>query len=326
MIVKSKDRESHTVNLRKFFERIKEYRLRLNPQKCTFGVSAEKLLGFLVSDRGIEVDPSKIKVILEMPPPKRDAIGSLLAHVVDEKNEKVIYYLSKRFHDYETRYIPIEKSCFALVWAVQKLRHIILPFQIWVVARMVPLKYLFEKPALSGRFSRWLILLVKFDLKYVARKTIKESVMSDFCAKNPIEGEDVKEDFPYEDILDIELGTWKMYFDKAVNQYENGIGVLLITPEGSHIPLAIKSNFKATNNMAEYEACIAGMEALRESGVKGVEVFRDSTLVITQVLKLWKVKEEHLKPYQQYLEDLIKTFDKIKYTTSLELKINLLIP
>ena len=70
MIVKSKDRESHTVNLRKFFERIKEYRLRLNPQKCTFGVTIGKLLGFPVSDRGIEVNPSKIKAILEMPPPK----------------------------------------------------------------------------------------------------------------------------------------------------------------------------------------------------------------------------------------------------------------
>ena len=65
-----KARESHTVNLRKFFERIKEYRLRLNPQKCTFGVTIGKLLGFPVSDRGIEVNPSKIKAILEMPPPK----------------------------------------------------------------------------------------------------------------------------------------------------------------------------------------------------------------------------------------------------------------
>ena len=57
---------------------------------------------------------------------------------------------------------------------------------------MDPLKYLFEKLALSGRLSRWLILLAKFDLKYVTRKTIKGSVMSDFCAKNPIEGEDGK--------------------------------------------------------------------------------------------------------------------------------------
>ena len=72
MIVKSKDRESHTVNLRKFFERIKKYRLRLNPQKCTFRVTAGKLFGFLVSNRGIKVNPSKIKAILEMPPSRSE--------------------------------------------------------------------------------------------------------------------------------------------------------------------------------------------------------------------------------------------------------------
>ena len=96
----------------------------------------------------------------------------------------------------------------------------------------------------------------------MARKTIKGSVVLDFCAKNPIEGEDGKEDFPDEDILDVELGTWKMYFDGAINQYRNGIRVLLITLKGFHIPLAIKLNFEATNNIVEYEACIAGMEAL----------------------------------------------------------------
>ena len=118
---------------------------------------------------------------------------------------------------------------------------------------MDPLKYLFEKPILSGGLSRWLILLVEFDLKCVARKTIKGSVMSNFCDENPIKGEDGKEDFSNEDILDIEFGAWKMYFDGAVNQYGNEIGILLVTPEGSHIPLAIKLNFEATNNMVYYK-------------------------------------------------------------------------
>ena len=77
----------------------------------------------------------------------------MLAQEDNEKNKKAIYYLSKKFHNYETRYTPIEKSSFALVWAVQKLRHIVLPFQIWVVAGMDSLKYLFEKPALSERLS-----------------------------------------------------------------------------------------------------------------------------------------------------------------------------
>ena len=44
----------------------------MNPQKCTFGATAGKLLGFLVSDRGIEVDPSKNEAILEMPSPKNE--------------------------------------------------------------------------------------------------------------------------------------------------------------------------------------------------------------------------------------------------------------
>ncbi|MEF8696030.1 UNVERIFIED_CONTAM: hypothetical protein ORL81_27485, partial [Bacillus cereus] len=48
------------------------YNMRLNPQKCTFGVTSGKLLGYVVSNRGIEADPSKIKAIIEMPPPKTE--------------------------------------------------------------------------------------------------------------------------------------------------------------------------------------------------------------------------------------------------------------
>ena len=75
--------------------------------------------------------------------------------------------------------------------------------------------------------------------------------MLEFCVENHIEGKNGKEDFPDKDIMDIKLEAWKMYFDGAVNQYGNGIGVLLITPDGSHIPLAVKLNIEETNNMVE---------------------------------------------------------------------------
>ena len=68
MIVKYKDREGHIPALWKFFERILFYKFQLNPKKCTFGVKSGKLLGFIVSQRGIEVNPNKIKAILEMKP------------------------------------------------------------------------------------------------------------------------------------------------------------------------------------------------------------------------------------------------------------------
>ena len=72
MIVKSKGCEGHIPTLRKFFERIWFYKLRLNPKKCTFEVTSEKLLGFMVSQKGIEVDLDKIKAIVEMKHPKTE--------------------------------------------------------------------------------------------------------------------------------------------------------------------------------------------------------------------------------------------------------------
>ena len=72
MIAKSKTEEEHLVNLRKLFKRHYKYWLRLNPAKCTFGVKSRKLLGFIISQKGIEVDPDKVKAILEMPEPRTE--------------------------------------------------------------------------------------------------------------------------------------------------------------------------------------------------------------------------------------------------------------
>ena len=63
MMVKSETREGNFEALDKFLARIKRYNLRLNPKKCVFGVTSGKLLGHIVSERGIEVDPEKIKAI-----------------------------------------------------------------------------------------------------------------------------------------------------------------------------------------------------------------------------------------------------------------------
>ena len=72
MIVKSRDRADHWAALERFFQRIKCFRLRPNPKKCTFGVTSGKLLGYMISERGIEVDPSKIRDILNMSPPQTE--------------------------------------------------------------------------------------------------------------------------------------------------------------------------------------------------------------------------------------------------------------
>ena len=67
MIARSQTEDDHLNHLYKLFERLKRYKLRLNPNKCTFGVRSRNLLGFVVSEKGIEVDPEKVKAIQQMP-------------------------------------------------------------------------------------------------------------------------------------------------------------------------------------------------------------------------------------------------------------------
>ena len=69
-LVKSVKRHTHLQDLGPILDRMKKFSLRLNPKKCAFGVPSGKLLGYIVSAKGIEVDPKKVQAIMDMPPPR----------------------------------------------------------------------------------------------------------------------------------------------------------------------------------------------------------------------------------------------------------------
>jgi len=132
-----------------------------------------------------------------------------------------------------------------------------------VYSKMDPIKYLFDKPILNGRIARWTLMLSEFDLKYIPLKVIKGRAVSDFLADNAVV-ESPNTDtltFPDEDIFHTELDIWNLYFDGASNHRGYGIGILIISPEGEHTILSIKLDFDVTNNGAEYEACLYGLQA-----------------------------------------------------------------
>ena len=97
-------------------------------------------------------------------------------------------------------------------------------------------------------------------------------VITDHLAHCSLEEvEEIQGDFSDEDIMKIEVESWKMYFDGATNQNGSGIGVLLTSPIGTHIPFSGRLNFLATNNATKYEACIMGLQAALGLGVKELE-------------------------------------------------------
>ncbi|XP_031378344.1 uncharacterized protein LOC116193739 [Punica granatum] len=398
MIAKSKEGEDHLVNLKRLFDRLKEYKLRLNPAKCTFGARSGKLLGFVVSERGIEVDPDKVKAIKELPPPssvrevrgflgrlnyiarfianltdkcqplfrllrknaaiewdeecqkafdtikaylvrppvlvpptpgrplvlyltvRRQSLGCMLGQEEESMHtERAIYYLSKKFTDGESNYSEIEKMCCALVWVMQRLRQYTLYHTVRLLSKADPLKYLLDSPSSTRNLAKWRCQLTEYDIEYVSRTSVKGQAIADHLAEFPIEDHTpINPDFPDEGILRVddegEEPGWKMYFDGAVNSTGSGIGAVLISPDGRYYPVAAKIDFPCTNNVAEYEACILGLQAAIDFKVKELEVFGDSMLTIFQTLGQWKTKDAKLVPYHEYLEKLTENFEDISFT------------
>ena len=70
MLVKSVRKNDHLNDLQETFNTLRSYNMKLNPSKCVFGVTVGKFLGFMVSQRGIEVNPEKVQAILELEPPR----------------------------------------------------------------------------------------------------------------------------------------------------------------------------------------------------------------------------------------------------------------
>ena len=84
---------------------------------------------------------------------------------------------------YETRYQEVEKICLAVIWASKKLRHYFQSYEIQVVAKESPLRYLQLAPSLVGKLGRWMVLLTEFDIQFVTRKVIKGRAIVEFLAQ-----------------------------------------------------------------------------------------------------------------------------------------------
>ncbi|KAG8480467.1 hypothetical protein CXB51_024656 [Gossypium anomalum] len=252
-----------------------------------------------------------------------NSMGCVLGqHDKSGRKKKVIYYLSKKFTECELRYSLIEKLCCTLVWTARRLRQYMLYHTIWLISKLDPLKYMMESNALNGRMARWQVLLSEFDIIYTSQKAIKGSAIVDFLASQAQEDyEPLNFDFPNEEIVYVAAAEedsakghcWKLNFDGASNAMGNGVGAVLVSPDGKHYPFTCKLDFDCTNNMAEYEACIMGLRVAIERMIKSLEVYGDSALVIYQLRGEWETRDSKLINYRRLVLGLVEEFDDITF-------------
>uniref|UniRef100_A0A2N9EQZ0 Uncharacterized protein n=1 Tax=Fagus sylvatica TaxID=28930 RepID=A0A2N9EQZ0_FAGSY len=328
MIAKSRTAQDHLTDLRKLFQRLKKYQLRLNPNKCAFGVTSGKLLGFIVSGRGIEIDPAKVQAIRSMPAPKTEKeIRSFLGRI-----------------NYIARFIAqLTATCEPLFKLLRKDgRPLILYLTVQETSMGCMLGQQDETGKkeqaiyyLSKKFTepetRYLLVektccalawaskkLRQYMLYYTTWLAIKGQAIADYLADYPSEQLELMDsEFPDEDVMTVDEdnhGRWKLYFDGAANSVGSGIGAVLVSPKGQQTPIAVKLGFDCTNNMTEYEACIVGLQAALEFGAYELEVFGDSLLIVSQTNGEWQARDPKLIPYQRYISRLVPKFKYITFT------------
>ena len=144
---------------------------------------------------------------------------------------------------------------------------------------------------MSGRIEKWAYALVEYDLAYESLRVVRGQIVADFIVEPQINDEH-----------DLEVGyvtctPWKLFFDGSTCNDGQRIGAILISPSGTIFEFSNRLEEERTNNQAEYEALQFGLEFLESMGVKYVEAYGDSLLVVQQVSKVCQCYSGSLNAY-----------------------------
>uniref|UniRef100_A0A2N9H0J4 Integrase catalytic domain-containing protein n=1 Tax=Fagus sylvatica TaxID=28930 RepID=A0A2N9H0J4_FAGSY len=209
---------------------IEKYQLRLNPNKCAFGVTSGKLLGFIVSGRGIEIDPAKLTATCE-------PLFKLL-----RKDVKI-----KWTEDCQKAFDKIKEYLLNPPILVPPTPG--RPLILYLTVQEASMGCMLGQQDETGKKEQ--------AIYYLSKKFTEAG--DPLLIIRPSKLELMDSEFPDEDVMIVEednQGRWKLYFDGAANAVGSGIGAVLVSPKGQQTPIAVKLGFDCTNNMTEYEACI----------------------------------------------------------------------
>jgi hypothetical protein len=130
------------------------------------------------------------------------------------------------------------------------------------VVTSYPLRAVLRNPNTTGNIAKWTVELAEFELDFIPRHAVKSQVLADFIvdwipSASPLGGPDDSEP---ESRAPVFIGPhWTLFFDSSSRKQGAGVGVLLLSPHGDQFKYMVHLDFKATNNMADYETLLFGL-------------------------------------------------------------------
>nr|GEU30675.1 reverse transcriptase domain-containing protein [Tanacetum cinerariifolium] len=163
----------------------------------------------------------------------------------------------------------------------------------------LPIKQVMSRPDVAGRLQKWSSMLGEHNITYRPRTSVKGQILADFLIE--MSG-DVPQAVP---AAKTQEEPWTLFTDGSSCMDGSGARLILTSPEGVEFTYALRFQFTASNNEAEYEALVAGLRIAVRMGVKNVQVSVDSKLVANQVLGTYVAKEDNMIKYLEIVKGLI---------------------
>nr|XP_027060996.1 uncharacterized protein LOC113687629 [Coffea arabica] len=233
-----------------------------------------------------------------------EAVSAILVRE-DGGAQRPIYYVSRALQGPEMRYTPAEKLVLALVHAARKLRPYFQTHSI-VVRTDQPLRQILTKPEVSGRMTKWAVELAEHDIGYQPSTAIKAQALADFLAEGASLSTTEPSSLPEEAWSE---EPWVLFVDGASSKEGSRTGLLLTSPTGEELTYALRFDFPASNNEAEYEALLTGLRIAHQMGVTAIKVRSDSQLVVNQIRGEYETKEDVMKRYLAKVREARALFD-----------------
>ena len=153
---------------------------------------------------------------------------------------------------------------------------------------------------------KWAIELSEFDIKYKPRTAEKGHILAYFIMDlTPAQSTEATQLAP-------DLPIWKLSVDRATNAQGSGGGLILTSPNGIDKEYALRFGFRASNNKAEYEAVIVGLNLFHFMEAYQLEVSSDSQLMVKQIEDSYEAKGEKMILYLKKVRELLKKFVRVR--------------
>ena len=167
----------------------------------------------------------------------------------------------------------MEKLVLALVTTARRLR---LYFQAHTIKISIehPMKKILHTLETSGRLVKWAIELSEFDIRYKLRTTIKGQVLADFII------EFTSTEPTKTTKLTSDPSIWRLSVDGDADAQGSGVSLILTSPDGIDVVYALRFEFQDSNNKAEYEVVITGLNLAHSMEADQLEICSDSHLVV----------------------------------------------